>query len=371
MNKNKISVSLQKRVSVLNKDVNYDIFLTCFNYNKTKHLLDDYGFTYTPYRFANCFGLSADSEDLNLLSNQNEVKFIYENARVQAERTEQDFMHLTNLTQNKFLGQGTTICFIDTGIHPHVDFLFPKNRIIKFIDLVNLNNTPYDDNGHGTFVAGIATGNDILNCGAVGFAPEANIIMIKALDSNGSSNSNKILDAMQWVYENHKAYNIRIACMSFGAEATDKGDPLTLGAETLWKCGITLVVAAGNSGPEGETIKSPGNCPYVITVGALDVTKLQVAPFSSRGPTTYGHKPDLLAPAVNIVSCNNNLPLTASMSGTSVAAPIVAGICACILSRYPNATNYQIKQFLLNNCTKLTNNPDIEGAGYLNFANLY
>lgn len=370
MNKNKVSVGLQNKVSALCQNNIYDVFLTCNNFSKTKNMLDNYGFNYTPYRFASCFSLSVDGEDINLLSNIGEVKFIYENSTVQAERSEQDFMHLYNLTENKYLGAGQTICFIDTGIHPHIDFLFPHNRIIKFIDFVNQNNTPYDDNGHGTFVAGIASGNDALNFGTMGFAPQANIIMLKALDNNGNSNSNKILDAMQWVYENHKAYNIRIVCMSFGADVLEEGDPLSMGAEALWKIGITVVVAAGNSGPKSETIKSPGNSPYVITVGALDVKKMQVADFSSRGPTIYGHKPDLLAPAVDIIACNNNLPFNTTMSGTSVAAPIVAGICADILSRNPTATNQQIKDFLLANCTKITNNPDLEGAGYLNFVNL-
>ena len=119
--------------------------------------------------------------------------------------------------------------------------------------------------------------------------------------------------------------------------------------------------------PENNTIKSPGSNPYIITVGALDISKNQVADFSSRGPTIYGHKPDLLAPAVDIVSCNNKaLPYT-KMSGTSVATPIVAAVCAIIKSKYPNMTNNEIKKFLLSHCTKITGNVDIEGAGFLKF----
>lgn len=372
MNKNKISSALINKVSAMSVDDNekYDVILTCINFNKTKNLLDNYGFKYNTYRFANCFGLKLDNEDLNFLSNLDDIKFVYENSYVKAERLEQDVMNLHKLTEGKFLGQGQTICFIDTGIYPHVDFLFPHSRLIKFIDLVNHNNTAYDDNGHGTFVAGIACGNDSLNSGFMGFAPKANIISIKALGKNGNSDSNKILDAMQWVYENHKALNIKVVCMSFGADVVDNNDPLSLGAQALWNAGITVVVAAGNSGPENKTIKSPGNNPYVITVGAYDVSKNVIADFSSRGPTIYGHKPDLVAPAVDITSCNNGLPFSTTMSGTSVAAPIVAGICADILSRYPKATNNQIKAFLLANCTKITGDIDKEGAGYLNFKNL-
>ena len=169
------------------------------------------------------------------------------------------------------------------------------------------------------------------------------------------------------VYENYKKYNISVVCMSFGADGDENFDPLCRGAEALWNAGITVVAAAGNSGPKTNSIKSPGTNPYIITVGALDIKNNQVANFSSRGPTIYGHKPDLLAPAVDIVSCNNKfLPYT-KMSGTSVATPIIAGICAILKSKYKNITNNEIKSFLLSNCHKITGNIDIEGAGFLKF----
>jgi len=276
-------------------------------------------------------------------------------------------MNLSNLTENKFFGKGVTICFIDTGIFPHFDFVFPKNKIIKFIDLINNKNEPYDDNGHGTFVAGICSGNGIFSCSRKGVATDANIISIKALKSSGESNSNVILDAMQWVYENYKKYKISIVCMSFGADFLDKHDPLSKGAQALWNLGITVVAAAGNSGPKENTIKSPGTNPNIITVGALDISKLSVAKFSSRGPTIYGNKPDLLAPATNLISCNNlSLPYT-QMSGTSVATPIVAGVCAIIKQKHPHFTNNQIKKHLLSHCIPITYNINIEGHGYLKF----
>ena len=276
-------------------------------------------------------------------------------------------MNLSALTENKFYGQGQTICFIDTGIHPHFDFIFPASRILKFVDLINKNESPYDDNGHGTFVAGVACSSGIFNKDRVGIAHSSNIISIKALGKNGGSNSNVILDAMQWVFENHKKYNISVVCMSFGAESGEHFDPLSSGAEALWKAGITVVAAAGNSGPKEGSIKSPGNNPYIITVGALDIKNNKTANFSSRGPTIYGHKPDLLAPAVDIISCNNKaLPYT-SMSGTSVATPIVAAVCAVVKSKYPNMSNNEIKKFLISHCCKLTGNIDVEGAGFLKF----
>ena len=154
--------------------------------------------------------------------------------------------------------------------------------------------------------------------------------------------------------------------MSFGADVLTSSDPLSKGAESLWKRGIVVVAAAGNSGPKHETIKSPGNNNSIITVGAMD-NNMRVADFSSRGPTISGHKPDLIAPAVNITNCNNSHKPYTKMSGTSVATPIVAGICAVIKSRFPHMKNSEVKQFLLDHCTPITGDKDSEGAGYISF----
>ena len=132
--------------------------------------------------------------------------------------------------------------------------ILPQNKIIKFIDLINKKTSPYDDNGHGTFVSGIACGNGVFSQSHRGIAPLSNIISIKALSVSGDSNSNVILDAMQWVYENHKAYKIDVVCMSFGAEYGKNFDPLSQGAEALWKAGIVVVAAAGkkNNGDDDQ-----------------------------------------------------------------------------------------------------------------------
>ena len=155
--------------------------------------------------------------------------------------------------------------------------------------------------------------------------------------------------------------------MSIGANVESDFDPLSKGAEVLWRKGITVISAAGNGGPNQQTIMSPGNNPNIITVGGLDCTSDSVALFSSRGPTPFGTKPDLIAPAVNIVSCNNYIPPYTTMSGTSVATPIVAGLSAVIKSKFPNIKNKELKDFLMHHCTKLTGDKNSEGAGYINF----
>ena len=367
INIDKISPDVLTSVNTLECKDNY-VIVYASDFNKVKKYLNQHRLEYIPYRFASSFYIRVDKEDLGELSNLASVEYIHANTLVLTHNRESDIMNISKLTENKYLGQGQTICYIDTGLYPHFDFIFPKNRIIKFIDLMDGKHIPYDDNGHGTFVAGIGSGHGVIRCDNIGIAPRSNVIMLKALSSKGSSNSNVILDAMQWIYENHKVYNISVVCMSFGADILTDIDPLSKGAESLWKRGIIVVAAAGNSGPKKSTIKSPGNNKYIITVGAMN-TDLTVADFSSRGPTLTGHKPDLIAPAVSISNCNNSCPPYTEMSGTSVATPIIAGICAVIKSRYPNMNNNEIKQFLLNHCIPITNNPDIEGAGYINFAN--
>lgn len=233
----------------------------------------------------------------------------------------------------------------------------------------------YDDNGHGTFVAGAGSGNGLMSKGKyAGIAPNSKIISIKALNNLGEASAIKILEAMQWVHDNFQKYNIRVVCMSFGSEPLGINDPIMKGAEVLWNKGIIMVAAAGNSGPEFETIKSPGISPKIITVGGLNDNRtenglfnpenFQVAEFSSRGPALRRYKPDLIAPAVNITSCSNLVknPYT-TLSGTSVATPMIAGICSLMVDKQPNITPDIIKRRLISTCSGITFNKNIEGAG--------
>ena len=156
-----------------------------------------------------------------------------------------------------YSGKGVSIAFVDTGISSHIDFTIGRNKIIKFFDFVNGIKTPYDDNGHGTFVSGVACGSGIASFGKFsGVAKNANIVSLKALDSKGEASAVTILEAMEWIYVNHKKYNIKIVCMSFGSEPLGAYDPIMNGAEKLWQEGVVVVCAAGNSGPKRETIKS-------------------------------------------------------------------------------------------------------------------
>lgn len=330
------------------------------------------------YLFIKSFFIKATREQLLYLSKLASVRYISINASALA---------LTNVARNVLAspqgvlnGDGVGVAFIDTGLFRHLDFLIGQNRIKKFIDFVSEKKYAYDDNGHGTFVAGVCAGNGALSGGKyMGFAPKANIYSLKALDSKGEAFSNKILNAMQWVYENHKKYKIKVVCMSFGSEPLGLNDPIMNGAEELWKSGIIVVAAAGNSGPEFQSIKSPGVSKRLITVGGMDDNRLddnnfsstffEIADFSSRGPSFKSFKPDLVAPAVDIISCKNGGGYT-KLSGTSVATPMIAGAMCLLCEKNPNITPDEAKRKLLSVCKPISYNRNLEGFGYPNLTKL-
>lgn len=281
-----------------------------------------------------------------------------------------------------FEGEGITIAIIDTGVSPHNDLIKPRNRIIGFKDFINYNDKPYDDNGHGTHIAGIIAGNGYSSRGRyVGVAPKSNILAIKALDKNGGGSTSKVIEAISFVIETKDKYNTKVINLSIGtpANSTCENDPLCRAVNKAINAGITVVVAAGNSGPSKGTILSPGTNGNVITVGAVDDKRTidtsddTIADFSSRGPTLDGiKKPDLVAPGVNINSLSNSkLDSYVPLSGTSMATPLVSGTVALLFNEYGNISPQQVKSMLLNSCIDLKDTEDHQGAGMLNLKKLF
>ena len=188
-----------------------------------------------------------------------------------------------------------------------------------------------------------------------------------------------IASAIGWVIDNKDKYNIQILNLSLGTPANNpiKADPLVRSVNKAIKSGIAVVVAAGNSGPNSQTILSPGNSPSAITVGAVDDRKSKskntyvVAPFSSRGPTKEGLvKPDIVAPGVDIRSLSN-IEGYKKLSGTSMATPVVSGSLALLLSRDGNLRPNELKSQIMNSATNLNESPDNQGAGVINIGNLF
>ncbi|HML35974.1 MAG TPA: S8 family peptidase, partial [Bacillota bacterium] len=250
------------------------------------------------------------------------------------------------------------------------------NRITAFKDLLAHKEMPYDDDGHGTHVAGIIAGNGYTSCKYTGTAPCADIISIKALDESGNGSESDILAAMQWIVNNGQFYNIRVINLSLGikVESPYLDDPLIKGANAAVRYGYSVITAAGNNGPGKCTINSPGISPLVITVGAADLTQddgeARVASFSSRGPTFTGEiKPDLVAPGVDICSLDGKNPKGyAVQSGTSMAAPVVSGVAACLYAMRPDLSPAQVKHLLTQDALPLKKEDRYaQGRGLLNY----
>ncbi|MED4905706.1 S8 family peptidase [Parageobacillus thermoglucosidasius] len=289
-------------------------------------------------------------------------------------------------------GKGVTIAIVDTGIYPHPDL---EGRIAGFVDFVNGRTEPYDDNGHGTHCAGDAAGNGSVSSGLYrGPAYEANVVGVKVLNKVGAGRLDTIIRGIEWCIqynETSKDEKIDIISLSLGGESQpfpeENDDPLVQAAEKAWDKGIVVCAAAGNAGPEYRTISSPGISDKIITVGALDDRDTaetreddEIADFSSRGPTYYGvSKPDIVVPGVNIVSLrapksfldkyqkqNRIGQYYMSMSGTSMATPICAGIVALMLQYKPDATPDEIKRALKEGAGLWKDrDPNIYGAGYI------
>lgn len=266
----------------------------------------------------------------------------------------------------EYTGDGIRIAYLDTGIDNLPDF---DNRIIYFKDFINDNPSAYDDNGHGSHVAAITAGNGYYK----GIAPKSEIVMLKTLDKQGIGNSNDVLKGLEWIYNNHKKYNIKIVNMSIGAKQSKTNDPLVEAVESLWNKGLVVVAAAGNNGPNPYTISSPGTSKKIITVGSsddnenVDIKKN----FSSRGPTeSCIKKPDIVAPGNNIISCRYNDGRYKALSGTSMSAPIVSGAIALLLEKEPNLSPDDVKYMLKLSAKDLNQPHNKQGWGLLDIQKL-
>jgi serine protease AprX len=310
-------------------------------------------------------------------------------------------------------GAGVGVAVIDSGITTWHDDLtsqssasypYGNQRVAAFVDFVNGATLPYDDEGHGSHVAGSIAGNGYDSLGQqAGAAPGASLVSLKVLDANGQGTISNIIAALDWVAANYVQYNIRVVNLSVGATITESywTDPLTLAAKAVVDAGVTVVSAAGNFGMDANGdqqyggIVSPGNAPWVLTVGAsstngtTDRADDTMAAFSSHGPTylDWSAKPDLVAPGEGTVSLADPsgtfytslaqyllpgllpTPFTPylSLSGTSMAVPVVSGTVALMLQANPLLTPNSVKAILQYTAQEYPGyDPLVQGAGFLN-----
>lgn len=252
---------------------------------------------------------------------------------------------------NSYSANDVVIAVIDTGIDEgHVDL--DNGKVIGWKDYVNNQNSPYDDNGHGTHVSGIIAGEGDGNAIYQGVAKGAALVGLKVLDSNGSGSMSDVTAAIDWCVTNKNTYGIDVINLSLGTSGSSDGtDAASLAVNNAYANGIVVAVAAGNSGSAKYTIGSPGAAADALTVGSMvDVGEggFQLAYYSSRGYTADDRiKPDICSPGTNITAPQANTTSSyVSKSGTSMATPFTAGVIALMLDANSNLTPSQIRNIL-------------------------
>jgi len=309
-------------------------------------------------------------------------------------------------------GKGVGVAVIDTGVASHPDLQRVRGGApVIEVEVVGHENGLADYYGHGTHVAGIISGNGAASSDKLSFrtfkglAPGAQIISLRALYPDGTGNTSDILTAIDWAIRYKAAYNIRVLNLSLGHPVYEsyRADPLCEAARKAYDNGILVVVAAGNDGGVGSgfgTITSPGNEPTALTVGAMDdgntvtTTDDVLGSYSSKGPSLidYVVKPDLVAPGTAIVSLRaagsyldttyHGLALRIadykidpknaakdgdyySLSGTSMATPMVSAAAALMFGADPSLNPATVKARLMKSAVKDDRLVFETGAGYL------
>ena len=233
-----------------------------------------------------------------------------------------------DVTTGSYAGDGVKVAVIDTGIeytHPDLDANYYGGY-----DFVNQDNDPMDDNGHGTHVAGIIAAEDN-GAGVIGVAPHAQLYGVKVLDAQGSGTYSDIVAGIDWATNN----GMDVISMSLGGSSGDTA--LESALQNAYNAGIVIVAASGND--YAGTISYPARYSTAIAVGATDSSDTR-ASFSN-----YGAELEVVAPGVNIYSTYTGGSYK-TLSGTSMATPMVSGVVALMLSKNPNLTPDEVRNIL-------------------------
>ncbi|MBI1850988.1 MAG: S8 family peptidase, partial [Planctomycetes bacterium] len=341
----------------------------------------------------------------------------FSNVTVPTVGADQAWLSTTNRTGVN--GTGVTVAVIDSGGRSELVDLQRglTKRVKKSIDLVTLlpeglGGHPEDNFGHGTHVAGIIGGDgeksQSYSAHFLGIAPDCDLVSVKVLGDDGSGLVSTVIAGIAWCILNRDVDGIRVINLSLGHPVYESysTDPLTRACELAVDAGIVVVCSAGNNGSSDGRIvyggiNSPGNSPWVITVGSVDTQGTvvrsddDISPFSSRGPTAVDGmiKPDivapgrrvvaLLAPRCRIATDHPELVIHGSdfratgvaaneacymrLSGTSMSTPVVTGAVALMLQKNPSLTPNAVKAVLMYTAQKMKRpNVFAQGAGYLN-----
>ncbi|WP_186763221.1 S8 family peptidase [Lentzea tibetensis] len=242
--------------------------------------------------------------------------------------------------QAGYTGKGVKVAVVDTGYdHAHPDL---KN-VVAEKDFSG--DGVQDGNGHGTHVASTVAGSGAASNGKYrGVAPDASLVIAKALDNDGGGSLSDVIDAVEWAADE----GAKVISMSLGtSEPSDGTDDLALAVNRISReKGVLFVVAAGNEGAD-MSIGTPGAADAALTVGSVSKQDV-LSKFSSRGPRfgDFAVKPDVTAPGEEIVAARAGHGDYVAGTGTSMATPHVSGAAALLAQQHPQWTGEQIKTAL-------------------------
>jgi subtilisin family serine protease len=249
---------------------------------------------------------------------------------------------------------GVKVAVLDTGIQSsHPDLNVVGGRNFSGGPAYNYN----DVNGHGTHVAGIIGARDN-NTGVVGVAPGAPLYAVKVLSNSGYGTWSGFCKGVDWVCQQ----GIKVANASLSGGYSQAANDCV--AKAVNRYGVCFAVAAGNEGADACS-SSPASCPEALTVGALADLDGQPGGDSLASFSNYGSCVDILAPGVSIKSTWKSGGY-ASLSGTSMASPHVAGAAALYLATHPGSTPTVLRGALLGAVTEYFAGPDLASYGLLN-----
>ncbi|HET7719281.1 MAG TPA: S8 family serine peptidase, partial [Acidimicrobiales bacterium] len=264
-------------------------------------------------------------------------------------------------------GAGVGVALVDTGVTEVEDL---KGRVVFGPDLSGSNLPQIDEYGHGTFMAGLISGDGSSSDGQarhIGIAPAAHVVSVKVAGADGSTSLSKLIAGIGWVVTHADEHAVRVLNLSVAVpplSASHLADPLSGAVEAAWASGITVVAAAGNDGDSG--VASPGRDPWVITVGAIDTNDTltheddTVPEWSGRSSGRETPKPELLAPGVSVISTLAPGSTISQLhpesiveddyfvgTGTSMATALTAGAAAVLTEHHAASTPDDIKAALV------------------------
>ena len=285
--------------------------------------------------------IEADDIIIENLKKDNNIELVEEDSlvKVSSEKITWNIEKIKapQLQSQGYSGEAIKVAVFDTGIDVQNNDL----RVIGGESFIEDVNDYYDDNGHGTAVAGVLSALKN-SSGLIGAAPNIDLYAVKVLDNNGNGFYSDIIEGIQWSIDNH----MDILVMSFGGNKYSRilEDVINNANEH----NILIIAASGNEGTTGN-INYPAKYDKVICVGATDYNN-EIAAFSNKGPEI-----DIVAPGVDIETTYLN-GTSVKMDGTSFSVPHVAGVAAQLWSSKRSLTNKQVRNLLYKSATYLGDN---------------